>query len=123
MRVACLASWIRSSAGPFWFSRRGPGRSQRAGLPVRRPRRGCPMIESVDDVPLLVRREIEARIIAPFVDALAQRFGREPVLEVLRETILSLARQQGAESQKRTGGKDVGSFSQVTQRWTEGGAL
>ena len=52
------------------------------------------MINSPDDVPLLIRREIEARVLAPFVDALTQRFGREPVIEILKTTIEHIARDQ-----------------------------
>jgi len=51
---------------------------------------------AVDAVPLLVRREIEARIIAPFVAALSERFCPAEVLDALQQTVVQLARQQAA---------------------------
>ncbi len=80
-------------------------------------------MESIDDVPLLVRREIEARIIAPFVEELAKRFPRDQVLEILRDTIVALARKQGAELPQRVGGGDLTAFQNVAQMWTRAGAL
>ena len=40
---------------------------------------------------VLTRREVEARILAPLIDALGEEFGREKVLEVVRDTIIRLA--------------------------------
>ncbi len=81
------------------------------------------MIESINEVPLLIRREIEARIMAPFVDALSARFPREQVLETLRETITRIARDQAAALPHELGGSDLQAFEKVTQRWTTGAAL
>jgi hypothetical protein len=81
------------------------------------------MIQEIDEVPLLIRREIEARIIAPFVDSLASRFPREQVLEILRDTIVKIAREQGAAMTAQLRGDDVKAFERVTQKWTQGGAL
>ena len=81
------------------------------------------MIESIEDVPLLIRREIEARIIAPFVDGLSRRFPREQVVEILGETVVGIAREQAAALPARLGGNDLKSFEQVTQKWTAHGAL
>lgn len=80
-------------------------------------------ISSINDVPLIVRREIEARILAPFVDALAARFGREEVVDILRDTITRIAREQGEELASLCGGNDLAAFKQVTDRWRQGGAL
>ncbi|GMU22952.1 MAG: hypothetical protein AMXMBFR13_30360 [Phycisphaerae bacterium] len=80
-------------------------------------------MDTIQEVPLLVRREIEARILAPFVEALSERFGREVVIEVLRATITRLARESGAQAADTCGGQDLESFSQVTDTWRQGGAL
>ena len=40
---------------------------------------------------VLKRREIEARILAPLVEALGREFGREKVLQIVGETIVGLA--------------------------------
>jgi len=81
------------------------------------------MIESIDDVPLIVRREIEARILAPFIEALSQRLPRDEVVAILRETITSIAREQGGQSARACGGNDLAAFRQVTDKWQQGGAL
>jgi hypothetical protein len=80
-------------------------------------------ISSIDDVPLIIRREIEARVLAPFVDALAQRFGREAVVEILRETITKIAREQGGQMASACGGRDLAAFKRLTDKWRQGGAL
>ena len=46
---------------------------------------------------VLKRREIEARILAPLVDALSRDFGGERVLQIVRETIVGIARDQGRQ--------------------------
>ena len=39
-------------------------------------------VDTLNEIGVLKRREIEARIIGPFVDALANEFERERVLEI-----------------------------------------
>ncbi len=46
---------------------------------------------------VLKRREIEARILAPLVEALGREFGRERVVQIVRETIVGIARDQGRQ--------------------------
>ena len=41
---------------------------------------------------VLKRREIEARILAPLIEALGREFGGERVLQIVRETIVGIAR-------------------------------
>jgi hypothetical protein len=53
---------------------------------------------------VLKRREIEARILAPVVDALSREFGREKVLQIVRETIVGIARDQGRQLVQISGG-------------------
>jgi hypothetical protein len=57
------------------------------------------------------------------VDALSQRLPREEVVAILRETITKIAREQGAQSAVAFGGNDLAAFTQVTDKWQEGGAL
>ena len=58
---------------------------------------------------VLTRRETEARILAPLLDALGEEFGRERVLNVLRETIIKIRAGAGrgdgaADGQRRHAG-------------------
>ena len=57
------------------------------------------------EIGVLVRREVEARILAPVIDALGEKFGRAAVVEVVRDAIVELSRQQGAELSDTMGGK------------------
>ena len=72
---------------------------------------------------MIVRREIEARVLAPFVEALAERFGSDPVLEVLRATIERIAREQGGQATAACGGNDLAALGRLVDKWCEGGAL
>ncbi|MEM7535721.1 MAG: L-2-amino-thiazoline-4-carboxylic acid hydrolase [Chloroflexota bacterium] len=72
---------------------------------------------------VLTRREVEARILAPVLDALCDEFGREKVLGVVRDTIINVAQTQGAEMAERMGGNSLDDFAQTLQYWTQGGAL
>lgn len=44
--------------------------------------------DSGNSIGVLRRREIEARIVAPLLEALGAEFGREAVLQVARETVI-----------------------------------
>ncbi|MCB0074996.1 MAG: L-2-amino-thiazoline-4-carboxylic acid hydrolase [Caldilineaceae bacterium] len=72
---------------------------------------------------MLARRETEARLIKPLVDALAAEFGRERVLAVVRRTIIAIAQQQGAELVETMGGDDLAAFADSLQFWTKDDAL
>jgi uncharacterized protein YciU (UPF0263 family) len=71
---------------------------------------------------VLLRRETEARILAPVIEALGAAFGREQVVGIVREVIVGLAREQGAALAAEYGdGPDA--FMETLQFWTRGGAL
>ena len=72
---------------------------------------------------VLARRETEARLIKPLVDALAAEFGRDQVLAVVRRTIIDIAREQGAELVETMGGDDLAAFADSLQFWTKDDAL
>lgn len=75
------------------------------------------------DIGVLKRREVEARLIGPLVEALGEEFGRERVIEVLRRTIIQLAHQQGAALVDQTGGNTLEHFGAVREQWQRGEAL
>jgi hypothetical protein len=60
----------------------------------------------LNEIGVLKRREIEARLLAPIVDALGDKFGRQEVLEVVRDVVTEIARRQGRELATRLGSKD-----------------
>jgi len=71
---------------------------------------------------VLARRETEARVLAPVISALIARFGREPVLDILRTTIVALARDQGAALAAEHG-SDPAAFLRTLEFWTRDDAL
>ena len=72
---------------------------------------------------VLTRRETEARILAPLIDALGEEFGRERVLDLLRETIVKIAREQGAAMAGQTGDVDLGAFADTLPAWQQDDAM
>jgi hypothetical protein len=53
--------------------------------------------DTLNEIGVLKRREIEARILAPLLQAFGEQFGQEAVLALVREIILKVAREQGQE--------------------------
>ena len=72
---------------------------------------------------VLTRREVEARILAPVIDALGDQFGRDKVIQVVTETIVNLAQEQGGELAQAMGGNDCAAFESSLQYWTKDDAL
>lgn len=77
----------------------------------------------LNQIGVLRRREIEARILAPILDALGESFGKEAVLEITRRTIEEMARKQGRELAEQSGARDLNSYAQALEPWSRSGAL
>jgi len=56
-----------------------------------------PPPDYMNAVGLLNRREIEARMLAPLINALYAEFDHQRVLEVVRKVIQDISRRQGAQ--------------------------
>jgi len=72
---------------------------------------------------VLTRREVEARILIPVINALGDAFGRDEVLAVVRDTIVKIARQQGAALGQQMGGNSLKNFVDSLAYWTQDKAL
>ena len=79
--------------------------------------------EELNEIGVLKRREIEARLLAPIVDALGDRFGRQEVLEVVRNVITGIARRQGRELATRLGRNDLQTYAGSVEPWSRNDAL
>jgi hypothetical protein len=77
----------------------------------------------LNEIGILKRREIEARLLAPIVDALGDKFGRQEVLEVVRNVVSGIARQQGRELATRLGRNDLQAFGTSVEPWSRNDAL
>ena len=72
---------------------------------------------------VLTRRAVEARILAPLIDALGKNFGHDNVLNIVRETIIQIATDQGAELAEHMSGNSLQHFADSLQYWTKDNAL
>lgn len=72
---------------------------------------------------VLARREVEARILIPIIESLGAAFGRDQVLDVVRETIVRIAREQGDELCHQMGGNSLTHFVDSLTYWTWDNAL
>lgn len=79
--------------------------------------------DTLNDIGVLKRREIEARIVAPLLARLGEEFGAERVAELAREVVVDVARGQGGELAEHMGGNGLGHFADSMENWTKGGAL
>ena len=79
--------------------------------------------DRLNAIGVLTRREIEARILAPLLEALGNEFGRERVLEIARQTIIDVARQQGAQLSQSMGGNDLERFAASLDAWKKDDAM
>lgn len=72
---------------------------------------------------VLTRREVEARMLAPLIEALGAEFGRERVIEVVRDTIVRIAQEQGAALAESMGSDGLPAFAESLSSWTRDNAL
>ena len=74
-------------------------------------------------IPLLQRREIEAKIVAPLVRAVISELGESKTVELLRGVIIELAKNSGADLARELGDASLPAFAQALDRWKAGDAL
>lgn len=72
---------------------------------------------------ILTRREIEARIVAPLLEAFAAEVGNERALEIVQKVILQIAREQGAQLVQQVGGCTLAHFTAALEAWKKGNAM
>jgi predicted ArsR family transcriptional regulator len=82
-----------------------------------------PADTELNAIGVLKRRTIEARILAPLLQALGEEFGRERVLQVTRDVITAIAREQGAALAQAAGSDTLPAFADTLDRWTADDAL
>lgn len=80
-------------------------------------------LNRLNSIGVLTRREIEARIVAPLLEALGKEFGRERVLEIAGETITQIARQQGGQLAEAMNGRSLADFAVTLENWKKDDAL
>jgi predicted ArsR family transcriptional regulator len=88
------------------------------------PRHASELLPSDDlnEVGVLKRREIEARILLPILEAFEKHFGEQQVREIAGGVILELARAQGAELMQEMGCCSLDTFAIALENWKKGDA-
>lgn len=79
--------------------------------------------DTLNEIGILRRREVEARIVGPLVDRLSAEFGAERVHAIVRDEIVEIARRQGAAMAHAIGSNDIESFTAALAAWGKDGAL
>ena len=70
-------------------------------------------MKTIYDVPIILRREIEALMVKPFIDAFEKELGHEKTYEIVKKVIFDIAFKDVLECQyvamyERIGMKDLG---------------
>ena len=81
------------------------------------------MSDSLNDIGILKRREIEARIVGPLLRAFAEEFGQERTHAIAREVVVGLAKRQGKDLAEHGEGSSAADFADGMEPWTRGGSL
>lgn len=79
--------------------------------------------DTLNEIGVLKRREIEARILAPVINAFAAEFGHDRVIEIAKRVIVQLAREQGKALAEQVGGNSLERFAKGKANWVKGDAL
>jgi hypothetical protein len=79
--------------------------------------------DTLNQIGVLKRREIEARILAPLLTAFSEEFGRERVIEIARQVIVQIAREQGRSLAEHMGGNSLAHFVKSKENWVKDDAL
>ena len=78
---------------------------------------------SVDELPLLPRREVEARILKPFLEAFSRELGEEKVKAILTQVITEDALAHGARQAQLHGSNQLEDIPAICGHHAEGGTL
>src|SRR5688572_15569653 len=78
--------------------------------------------DTLNEIGVLKRREIEARVLLPVVEALAKEFGRERVVAIVKDVIVDIARSQGKEIAEQMGGNSLPTLGKALENWQKNDA-
>jgi hypothetical protein len=84
---------------------------------------GAHMPEDLSGIPLLARREIEARIAVPLIQAYMEAFDADKAQAVAAGVIERMAEESGRQLARKLGDDGLPGFSKALSMWNQGGAL
>jgi len=73
--------------------------------------------DRLNAVGVLTRREIEARILAPLLEALGDEFGPQRVHEIARQVVIRIASEQGSQLAQGMGGNSLEHLASSLEAW------
>ena len=79
--------------------------------------------DELNAIGVLTRREVEARLLIPLIEALSAKFGQAEVLAIVRQTIIEIARQQGKELAESCPSNNLNAFASILETWKKGNAM
>lgn len=79
--------------------------------------------DTLNAIGVLKRREIEARLLKPVLEAFARELGWERTVAILREVIVNIAREQGKELAQAMGGCSLAHFAASLENWQKDDAM
>lgn len=79
--------------------------------------------DTLNSIGVLTRREVEARLLIPLIEALSARFGQPAVLETIRQAIVDIAHQQGQQLAESCPANDLLHFAHALEAWKKGDAM
>lgn len=80
-------------------------------------------METIHDVPVILRREIEALMIKPFLDAFEKELGHDKAYEIAASVIEEIAAAQGTEYTKIWGGNNKKALEKQRLTWGANDAI
>ncbi len=81
------------------------------------------MGSDLSQVGILVRREIEARVLMPVITAFIREVGEERTRQIMEQAIVSMAGESGAQLAAYLGGNTLTHLASGLALWTKGDAL
>ncbi|MEZ4633246.1 MAG: L-2-amino-thiazoline-4-carboxylic acid hydrolase [Deinococcales bacterium] len=75
------------------------------------------------EIGVFKRREVEARILKPFLDELAKHIDQETLEAILAETVRKAARELGGVMRQAADEESIEAFAAGWEPWFRGGAL
>src|SRR5262249_9870 len=78
--------------------------------------------DTLNTIGVLKRREIEARILKPLLEAMANEFGRDRVFAIAQRVVVAIAHEQGASLAAQVGGCSLAQFAGALDDWQKGDA-
>lgn len=80
-------------------------------------------IMTLDEMPIILRREVEARILKPFLEVMEKELGEEKTKEIVVGIIEKEAREAGKRAGEFHGNNELESLQDITRFHEAGGAL